>query len=392
MFEWMLNNTRTLFPEKSSLFFSLIFPIMMVFVLGNMLSELDNPDTPIGTIRIAYCIEEEDPVKAEYDEYEYESVAANMGRIAEATAVRAFTDALADNDNIETVKVSDLDAARAEVDSGRADAAMIFETPLRISIAEGKDIYKNRAVNLIAQSFARSYAAFKAAAIHNPAIYMEIAEKGMSDFPGLTADKDLGVKRSMMDFYAVTMIVMIAFMGGGIGGASEMFFGRQNGSLRRATASTRSRARMFIETVLGVIPQNIMQTLIVMVPAALFLGAHYAKTWQENLLLFAFFILLGVAVSAVFMLIGLFVRSNPYMPIMALLWSLLFLSGTFSKDMSIKGFSEFLPMNIAQRAAFDLTMFGRPEQLLSMMGVCAIIILASCLLGSVLFKRKEIML
>jgi len=92
------------------------------------------------------------------------------------------------------------------------------------------------------------------------------------------------------------------------------------------------------------------------------------------------------------MLIGMFLRVNPNLPIMVALWALLFMSGTFAKHIRIEGFSEYLPMSIAQRAVFDLTLFGRADQLLLVMGVCAVILAASCALGAFLFRRKEIVL
>ncbi|MDR3364872.1 MAG: ABC transporter permease [Clostridiales Family XIII bacterium] len=372
MFEWMSCHTKNFVRDKSALFFSLIFPIVLVVLLGNMLAELDNPDTPVGTIGIAYSIETTEP---------YETQAA-----------RAFVDSLAGNGGIALAEARDAGEARADAASGAADAAIIFESPLRIRIAEGGDLYKNRAVTMIAQGFAREYASFAAIASLAPERLEGLAAAGLrEDGLALIADKDLGVTRSMMDYYAVTMVVMIAFMGGGIGGASSTYFSRQDGSLRRVTASPRGRARLFLESVVGVLPQNILQVLIVMVPSALFLGAHYARAWQENLLLFAFFILLGTAVSAVFMLVGLFIRVNPFTPLMALLWCLLFLSGSFSKDIHIEGFSEYLPMSIAQRAAFDLTVFGRPGQLLLVMAACAAILAASCAIGSLVFRKKEVM-
>ena len=383
MYERLMYHTKELFREKSGLFLTLIFPIMMVAILGSMLAELDNPDTPIGTLRIVYAVDEGLRVG---------SAAPGEAGFESAMAVETFTGALAESDGVELTEAAGPEAAAAAVDAGLADAAMIFEAPLGISVAEGEDIYKNRAVNLIAKGFARTYGTYAAVAMAAPGYYMEIAAKEPPDFSTLTADKDLGVERSMMDFYAVTMVIMIAFMGGGIGGASDMFFARSSGMLRRITASPRSRVRLFLENVFSVVPQNIMQTLLVMIPSTLFLGAHYAVTWQQNLLLFAFFILLGVAVSAVFMLVGLFVRVNPYVPIMAVIWTLLFLSGTFSKEIFIEGFSEYTPMSIVQRAAFDLTVFGRPGQALACMGVFAIILIASCALGAILFKRKEIVL
>jgi ABC-2 type transport system permease protein len=386
MFELMLYFFRTGFREKSTLFFCLVFPVMMVFILGNMLAELDNPDERIGTIRIVYCLEEEGSFATG------EGLGSGLSQ-TETTAVQTFIDLLAEHGGIEVAKGSNPDSAKRAVNIGDADAAMIFGTPLNVEVTEGEDVIKNRAVKLIAQGFAREYAAYRAAALSNPEAFMKLAMQGIPDFAAqLSEDKDLGVSRSMIDYYAVTMIVMIIFMGGGIGGATMTFIARQDGSLRRMTASPRGRGRLFIESVFGTLPQSILQAGVVMVLSTLFFGAHYAKTWQGNLFLFGFFILLGIAVSAVFMLVGLFVRVNPYVPLLAIIWALLFVSGSFSKEMYIEGFSEYLPMNIAQTAVFDLTMFGRPGQLLLVAAVSGIVLLAACMVGAALFKRKGIML
>ena len=394
MLRWMLVDILGLVRDKGNLFFSLVFPIMLVAILGNMLAKLDEPDTPLGTLHIAYYTEidgDAAAVQAGNNAGASADYAVYIERANEAAAVRSFIEGLSEHDGIEMIKASDADAARAEVDSGRADAAMIFKTPLSIAVVEGGDLYKNRAATLIAQNIAHEYAAFKTAFLYDPEAFIKSASNGLPDFSSLSEDKDLGVSRSMIDFYAVAAIVMIAFMGGGIGGASEMFLSRQNGILRRVTASPRGRTRLFLEKVVSVIPQNVFQAAIVMVGSTVFFGAHYAKTLPENLLLFGFFVLLGMAVTSVFMLIGMFARINPYMPIMAALWTLLFLSGTFDKEMVIEGFSEYLPMNIAQRAVFDLTLFDRSGQVLLVMGVCALVLAASCALGAVLFRRKEIL-
>ena len=387
MLNWMLYNVKEMFRDKANLFFILVFPILMVAILGNMLSELDNPDTPIGTIKIAAYIE--NPQSSS-------GAAANehMGLLAESMAVSSFVETLSEHEGIDIVKTSGAEAARTDVKSGTADAAMIFHSPLSLEVTEGTDVYRNRAVMLISQSFSREYSAFKAAALHDPKAFTEIMEMNsgaIPDMSGLAIDKDLGVSRTMIDYYAVTMVIMIAFMGGGIGGASSMFIMRQDGSLRRLSASPRSRSRLFMESVIGGLPQSIIQAGVIMLLSIAFLGAHYARTWQGNMLIFAFFIVLGLAVGAVFMLIGLFVKVNPYIPILAILWALLFISGTFSKDMFIEGFSEYLPMSIAQQAVFDFTVFGRYGQLLMVMAVSAAVFGISCVIGSALYKRKETM-
>jgi ABC-2 type transport system permease protein len=385
MSNWMLFNLKDLVRDKASLFFVMVFPILMVFILGNMLAELDNADSPIGMIHIAYYADEVSVQAGAITDEEH------MGRIAESTAVSMFMNGLAETDGFEIVKTTDPAAARSEVETGDADAAMIFHSPLSIEVTEGENIYKNRAALLIAQSFARQYASFRTAALSSPELFAELAKDGIPAFSGLTADKDLGVNRTMIDYYAVTMIVMIIFMGGGIGGASTTFIARQDGSLRRMSASPRSRTMLFLESVVGTLPQNIIQAGIVMVLSVVFMGAHYANSWQGNLLLFAFFIVVGLAVAALFMLMGLFMKVNPYIPIMAVLWAMLYISGTFSKEAQIDGVTEYMPMNIIQRAAFDLTVFGRPEQVLLVMGVSGILLVIACALGSALYKRKETM-
>ena len=420
MFDWMLYNLKDLLRDKSNWFFVMIFPILMVFILGNMLAELDNSDSPIGTIRIAVYIDEALDMSVIEDELGFAitempegisgispeaapageflagfpdtvQAAEHMGRIAEAQAVSTFIEGLAESEGIEITRASGASSARSEAKNGDADAAMIFSAPLSIEVTEGENIYKNRAALLIAQSFARQYAAFKTAALHSPELFMEIMNDGIPAFSDMTENKDLGVNRTMIDYYAVTMIVMIIFMGGGIGGASTTFIARQDGSLRRMSASPRSRTRLFLESVIGVLPQNLIQAGIVMVLSTVFMGAHYANTWQGNLLLFAYFIVIGLAVASVFMLMGLFMKINPYIPIMAVLWAMLFMSGTFSKDINIAGVTEFMPMNIIQRAAFDLTVFGRSEQVLLVMGVSGALLIITCAIGSALYKRKETM-
>jgi ABC-2 type transport system permease protein len=388
-------------------FFSFIFPLAMTFLLGNMLANYDNPDARIDTINIA--IVSDAPANPASEATIPASEAANPtggeagGRFANGGSggdiVTSFTDAMKGNGNIKFTKTANPDAARKSVDDGTNDAAMLFDSSLDIKVYGGTDSIKTRAVTLIAQSFSREYQAYSVAAQANPDAFARLMAKqatsataGLPNASELTENRDLGVNRSIMDFYAVTILVMIAFMGGGIGGACDMYFARKNGSLRRLTLSPTKRSRLFLDNVIGIIPQNIMQALIMMIPSVLFFGAHYAKTPSDNMLLFAYFVLLGTSVTAVFMLAGLFLKINPMMPLMAVMWVLLFMSGTFSKEVNIPGVTEYIPMNIAQQAAFDLTVFGRPERVLGVMAVCACALIASCVAGSLVLRRKEIAL
>jgi ABC-2 type transport system permease protein len=394
---------RDYYRDGSALFFGLIFPIVMTACLGSLLSGLDNPDDTIYEMKIAYVVEA--PEQAGEDANEAgsadESAGATTVTADTAQAVAAFTDALDDAGYFDVTEADSAAAARKDIETDKLDAALVFDKDLNVTVIEGGDVTINRAAHMIASGFARRSSAYLASyevlAQDDPAyiaVFSRTAEDAARSAADYLKDRDFGGRtQSMMDFYAVTMIIMICFMGGGIGGASGIYMSRREGLMRRLTVSPKSGSAIFLESVLGMVPGNIAQTLMVMVPATLFLGAHYAQSMADNLLLFAFFVLLGTAATALFMVIGLVLKSNPYIPLMVILWTALFISGSFQKNLSIPGVSELMPMNIANRAAFDLTMFGRTDGVLTVMAVCAAILAASCVVGSLaLDKRKEIAL
>jgi ABC-2 type transport system permease protein len=394
---------RDYYRDGSALFFGLIFPIVMTACLGNLLAGLDNPDDAIYEMKIAYVVEEQAQAGADANESVSAGAAAEVTTVAagQTAAITAFTDALKDADNLDVTEAASAAAARKGVNADKYGAALVFDKDLNVTVIEGGDSIINRAARMIAEGFARQssayFASYKILAQDDPsfiAAFTQTAEDAGAGAADYVKDRKYdGRSQSMMDFYAVTMIIMICFMGGGIGGASGIYMARREGLMRRLTASPKTGSAIFLESVIGMVPGNIGQTLMVMIPASLFLGARYAQDVPGNLLLFAFFVLLGTAVTALFMVIGLVLKSNPYVPLMVILWTCLFISGSFQKGLNIPGVSELMPMNIANRAAFDLTLFGRTGGVLTVMAVCAAILAGSCVAGSLaLEKRKEIVL
>ncbi|GHU62926.1 hypothetical protein AGMMS49983_05320 [Clostridia bacterium] len=371
-----------LFRSPSSIFFVLIFPSLLIFVLGNMLANLDNPDWTLGEIKLGYAAA---AVDAPYE-----------------AAQQIFFDALADHEFIDLKRMDGQAAAERAVNSGEIDAALSLSLPDGITVYEGDDAVKNRAVGLIAQSFAREYAAAETvyasvgddvdSRLHGDdkgGVVPDYGKEGASD-SSLVESRTAEMSRSMLDYYAVAMIVMIAFIGGAISGAVTMYTDRMDGTLRRVLCSPKTRASVFVEYVLGALPQSILQTAVAMAVATVFFGAHYAQTAAQNLLLFGALTLVGFAVTTLFMVIGLAVRTNPYMPLMAILWVSLFLSGTFDKSIAVGGLTEHMPAYVIQSAAFDLTVFGREEKLLAVMGVCAVVAALSAVAGALLLNRKKV--
>ena len=362
-------NLLTLIRDKGSLFFVMLFPSLLVFLLGNLLMHLDNADNVIDPITMHITVQTEDRF--------------------EISAIEALSDALNSNVSLNIVDDQDHEAAMEAVDKNIAAAAVLFTEPFAIEVYQGHDKIQNRAVDSIFRSFARQVAGLKTLAEVNPQALVGAANLASED---LVKQKEFGYNRNMLDYYAVVMIVMILFMGGAIGGASTLYDSRRDGSLQRMLVSPKSRTTMYIQSVLGATPQNILQVVCVMGFSVALFGAHYADTPGDNILLFVTLFIVGLSITALFMIVGLFIKVNPTLVLMPFMWILMFISGTFSKEIYIRGVSELSPIWQIQNAAFDLTVFGRPEKCLWVIAISFGLLLLFTFIGALLFNRKGVVI
>lgn len=367
MFAIIKRDILILLRDRGNLFFVLIFPALLVFLLGNLLAQLDNADRPIKPFTIAYTIETKDQFSRH--------------------AIDALLAALDENANIDVKPSTDFNEAKKQVETNQAAAAVRFEEPFAISIYEGFDNIQNRAVLSIFQSFARETAAMSTLAENHPEKLQAAAQQRTQD---LVKQQDFPYNRTMLDYYGVAMLVMILFMAGGIGGASSLYDSRKDGTLRRTLASPKSRLSLYIQSVLAATPQAIAQVLCVMIPSMIFFQVHYAGTLWDNFILFSAFFVIGLTINALFMVIGLFLKVNPTLVVMPIMWALMFISGTFSKEIYLPGITELSPIWQIQNAAFDLTVFGRPEKILTAMAISAVLLVIFIGVGGLLFRRKEV--
>lgn len=359
----------TLMRDKGNIFFIILFPSLLVFLLGNLLQHLDYADNAISPIIMEYSVETTDHFSL--------------------VAINTLVQALDENGSIVLTAADDESSARQRVDSGEIAAAIRFTQPFGIHIYEGYDKIQNRAIDSIFRGFSRQTAAISTLMDHSPEKLQQVVDATAQE---LVKQKEFGYNRSMLDYYAVAMIVMILFMGGAIGGASTLYESRKDGTLRRMLASPRNRGNLYLQTVLGAMPQSIIQVGCVMLSSILVFGAHYADTIGDNVLLFITLVLAGLSINAVAMVLGMFIKVNPTLILMPGLWVLMFLSGTFSKEVYVEGVSNFSPIWLLQNAAFDLTVFGRGEKCLQVIAVSLILLVLSSTVGALLFRRKGLVI
>jgi ABC-2 type transport system permease protein len=197
MLQIMTQDFRTLLRDRGNLFFTLLFPTLMVFLLGNLLANMDDADAAIGTLTIQYAIETEDPLAL--------------------ASIMPFLSELSNSDEFRVARAQDIEAAKALAARDAITAAVRFTQPLAVHLYTGSDGTKNRAVASVFSVFSQQsgvmYALMEAAP-------QNLLGASMGDGEALVQQKDLGVSRSMLDYYAITQTIMILLMGGVVNASS----------------------------------------------------------------------------------------------------------------------------------------------------------------------------
>jgi ABC-2 type transport system permease protein len=390
--------------DRPLLLFLIAFPVLMVFILGTLLANLDNPDATIEPFELAYLIESDEP--------------------ATVQTAEAIIGQFEDVEQFDFVEGGSLASIKERIESGEIGGAVVFVDPFAIEIHEGSDLIKNRAMRTMFEGVARLHGAMTVAMSQAPgaggaggagASDAAGAGAGLPDggagepgapgglpldsvgsqlnfeeLPVRVEERSYGVSRTMLDYYAITMIVMMFFMGSATTAASTFYHQRKDGTLRRVMASPLSRVSVYLQTLLSGIPLGLAQVGLVMLASTVLFGAHYAATWQLNVLLFVMLSVASIAISSLFLALGILIRVNPVVVILPLMWVLLFISGTFSKEVFIPGVTERSPVFFLQTAAFDLTLFGHTGLMVVVLLVSLALIVLSTVAGVALISRKDV--
>jgi ABC-2 type transport system permease protein len=351
--------------EKSYLFFFILFPVLLIFLLGNLLDETDIAESAIGSLQIEYQLDTEDPFLM--------------------AAIEQFINGMDDTTMISFQPTSDFNQSKQLAGLDEITAAVRFHgTPLRIEIFEGTDRVKNRTVEAILNGFIQNYETASAAYQLDP-VSLTGYKPAKLDF---TVEKDLGVERTMIDFYAVSMVVMIAFMSALVG-ASAFMSERQNKTINRMILAPQNRISMFLQKICGMAPQALLQIAIIMIISVVVFKASYGATLGSNLYLFLLFFAITFCMVSIGAIVGLIFKMSPFILLMPVIWIMMFIGGTYSKEMDIKGVTNLMPNYIFQKAAFEVAIFQRYELANKVLAGCIITTITALAIGAFLFYRKE---
>lgn len=322
------------------MFFSILFPSLCTFCLGTLLESVEVSDSPVGELNIAYCIESNDH---------------------SAGALETFLLSLDEGSiiNAEKIPASELESATEKY------SAAIALNGAEITIYNGSNAVRNRTVKALIDGYEQAAGAYMSVAETDPLLFANIDTSSNDEY---VQPKDFGRTRTMMDYYAVAMTVVIVFFGSCIAGASVYTDEHNANTILRLNTAPVSKTVIYFGKILGHLPLVLIQVATVMIVSTLFFGAHFCSTLGENLLLCAMFVCTSMALLAFGVLINLFFPKIPSMPVlMPIIWVMLFFSGVFQMDLLIDGVSEHLPSWIVLNAAFDLTVFSRTDKAVSVL-------------------------
>ena len=346
--------------QKANLFFTVLFPTILVFILGTLLEQWNTAEYEIPDIHVAYVAEEPYP------------------------AFELFLEEAKEEGMLTFVTDVEKETALAEIDTVFSGVIEYDAAGRQLILHQGTDGVINRAMHISLQSYASMEEAVMLCYENGVQVDMAAFNNG-GDY---VIAKKLGVERSMIDYYAVCMLVMILFMGGSMSGGMQFYEFKTTGLFRRTRITPANKVKLFIQMLLGNIPSSIMEIVTIMFCSVFFFGGYYCADFVGNVVLFGYFFLIALTVNAVGAVVGLCVKANPTAILMPISWVILFLSGSFA-NIYIEGVTGYMPAYQIQQAAFDLTLFGNYEKILVTGGVAALCLAGCLVLGSILFCRKK---
>ena len=362
MLSLIIKQIREYFRSPVNVFMGLLFPVLLVFFLGTMLQNLDIADYDIGEIKLQYSVTQTDEQSG-----------------------KAFAEFLDNISMIKTEKASDEKTALSLTDKGDIDAYIELKNG-EILLYCGRNEIANRALGSVLNSFIAVSDTYYKIASTDPSLLMNTdtdTEKSFVEQDGL------GVTRSMMDYYAVSMAVMMIFMSHMMMGSTAFKDEEKIFTMSRLYLSPLGRTKLFFGKLIGILPSAVISNAVIMLLSAFVFGARYCDNFIGNLLLFLLFSCCSMAATAVGMLIGIIIKIPAEGVIVPLAWSLLFFSGSYSKEIFLEGFSDKLPPYLIQQSAFRLTLYGESGDAVITMAVCLAVTVVVSLIGAVIFRHKK---
>ncbi|MDD5936136.1 MAG: ABC transporter permease [Clostridiales bacterium] len=348
----IINEFRKFFRNPFMLVCFLIFPIIMIYLLGNLVENVQTCDETIGNIKVAYTAQDVD-----------------FGSLYQ-------------NDDVQFLPMEQTEG-QAKLNDGQVNGYFKIDEA-GLTLFEGSSVLYNSVVKGIANGYLLQKSVYESIVKDNP---VAMANIHMSE-EDHTVKKEANASMTMFDYYAVAMSIMTALYAAM---ASSMVFTeeRKYKTMNRLITSPMNKFKIFSGICIGQIPFVILQFVVLLSFSAIAFHANYAPTFLGKVLLFLLLIVTGVLFSILGVVISLVFRKSMAVPIFLIVWVSLLLSGCFAKAMTLEPICNFLPPYLVRQAAFSLNVFGDHGPAIRVILVEVAIIIGLILVGGLIFSKKQ---
>lgn len=352
-----------------------IFPILLIFILGNALAPMYDVGNVDPTV-VGYLNEDSGPMGSLADEF------MNMPEIKDLLDVRPVDSVSQGNNLLQDMDITALihipDDYSTKVMTGQ-------EAEIAITVLPGRS-FRGNLVETVMESFICGSNATQAIlAMGNPQPEYRPAHGTIEDQPFSVS----GLMPDAMDYYAVTMLVMIV-MYGTMYGASGMAINNLYPAGRRVKASPVRPGEQYIGTTIGNVATIFVSSLVIIA----FSYFAYGVNWGDNLFLILLITFLHVILAVGLGSMAIAVmrdekRASVLINLLVIAWT--FLAGGYFRINLPSSFSwiqYFSPSFLVQTALFN-TIYGGPfSQTLLMLAAMIGIIILSSIIGIVAERRS----
>lgn len=348
----ILNEFRKYLRNPFMIVTLILFPIIMIYLLGNLVENVQTADEPIGKMQIAYTAEQID---------------FNAPSI---------------NDHVQFLPVSTKEGLTLLYEN-QADGYFTVNLD-GITLYDGSSVLKNSVVKGIINSFLVQKSVYESITKNNPTSLSTITMNEID----YTSKKDMSANMTMFDYYAIAMTIMTGVFSCL---ASSMIYTdeRKNKTMNRLITSPMNKGKIFFAQCIGQIPFAMIQVGVTLIFSAVFFDAHYTTSLDGKLILFLLLMMTSVVFSIVGVVISLIFRKSMSVALFIISWVMLFFSGCFAKAMTLEPVCNFLPPYIVRQAAFDLNVFNHKAPAIRVIIAEILITIVVIAIGGWIFSKKQ---
>lgn len=351
------------------MFWILVFPIMLTFILSTMLEPLYQTENTIQNVTIDIINNSQDEIGVQ--------------------AFLTFLNELQKEEVITYHLVTDREEAEIKLQD-QTTSAIIELTGENLSIAMVilEDSIENRVIESMVKSYIDNEKIVQTLIQIKPELLMEFTFERTN----MVEKEEGGIGFAIMDYYGIAMIVMTIFMVSMMGAMENFIEEKKDKTIIRLKIAPQNQFMMFIHTNLSAIPLVFLQIGTLMIANIIILDVTYCDNVKDNMMLFVMLTMVTLALISIGTFIGLLSKKSILGLVNTLIWLMLFLSGTFSKEIAVEGITEYLPPYLIQQAAFDLTLYGNVTNAITVTITAIIIFIGFNILGAAIFSPKRSLL